>query len=216
MVTTRSIWQLSPRFRFGGRKFKRSLHTKNAANAEGRRCRLEENIRLVESGRLEVPMGADIPLFLLSDGKIDCKPIAVQNRTISTLFTEYLAGLPQESLEADTLYTVRIHMEHIERILGSRFSVAGLTEAHLQNYVLHRSRESGRHGKRLSPTTIKKELGTFSSVWSWAVRAVYVARPFPNKGLRFPKAREKPPFQTWEEIEGKIRSAAFSICSGSC
>ncbi len=29
----------------------------------------------------------------------------------------------------------------------------------------------------------------------------FVTGPFPNGGLKFPKADEKPPFQTWQEIE---------------
>ncbi len=43
------------RFRLGERKFKRSLKTKIESEAETRRIRLEETIRLVESGRLTTP-----------------------------------------------------------------------------------------------------------------------------------------------------------------
>ena len=42
-------------FRFRGRNFKRSLKTKSEQRANSRLHRLEENIRLVESGRLELP-----------------------------------------------------------------------------------------------------------------------------------------------------------------
>ena len=56
-------------FRFGGRKFTRSLKTANRRDAESRRQRLEENIRLVESGRIEIPPDADLPAFLLSDAR---------------------------------------------------------------------------------------------------------------------------------------------------
>ena len=47
-------------FRFGGVKYNRTLKTRSEAEAAGRCRRLEENIRLVESGRLSIPMGADI------------------------------------------------------------------------------------------------------------------------------------------------------------
>ena len=42
-------------FRLGDRKFKKSLRTKSEIETEARRHRLEENLRLVESGRLTIP-----------------------------------------------------------------------------------------------------------------------------------------------------------------
>ena len=56
-------------FRFGGRKFKRSLHTRKQDAADGLARRIEENIKLADRGILTIPAGADIPTFLLSDGK---------------------------------------------------------------------------------------------------------------------------------------------------
>ncbi len=57
-------------FRIGGRKLHASLKTTDRKEAEGCLARLEENLRLVERGRLIPPPDADIPTFLLSDGKI--------------------------------------------------------------------------------------------------------------------------------------------------
>ena len=34
--------------------------------------------------------------------------------------------------------------------------------------------------------------------------------PFPNQGLKYPKTAEKPPFQTWEEIEKQIKRGGLS------
>ena len=73
-------------FRFGGAKFKRSLKTKSKREADARLHRLDENIRLVESGRLEIPEVGDIPLFLLSDGKLSKKTQAVRKKKLSELF----------------------------------------------------------------------------------------------------------------------------------
>lgn len=61
-------------FRYGEQKFKKSLRTKSRKAAEGRLSRLEENISLVESGRLVIPDEADIASFLLSDGQVNGKP----------------------------------------------------------------------------------------------------------------------------------------------
>ena len=55
-------------FRFAGRKFKRSLDTTNPQLAEKSRLRLEENLRLVEQGRLDIPDGVDVAEYLLYDG----------------------------------------------------------------------------------------------------------------------------------------------------
>ena len=52
-------------FRLGSRRFKRSLRTKDERRANASCSRLEENIRLVENGRLEFPPGADVTTFLL-------------------------------------------------------------------------------------------------------------------------------------------------------
>ena len=57
-------------FRFAGRKYKRSLDTKSDTEALGLASRIDQNIKLVERGLLTIPPGADVPTFLLSDGKI--------------------------------------------------------------------------------------------------------------------------------------------------
>ena len=47
-------------------------------------------------------------------------------------------------------------------------------------------------------------------MWNWAKNAGHVARPLPLKGLRYPKMREKPPFQTLAEIERRIAQSMLS------
>ena len=48
-------------------------HAKGVDPRDAERCcgRLEENLRLVERGRLVMPVGADLGLFLLTDGKLN-------------------------------------------------------------------------------------------------------------------------------------------------
>ena len=58
-------------FRIGKDKYRRSLKTKIHREALSRKHRIEENIRLVEIGRLAVPADADMVSFLLSDGKLN-------------------------------------------------------------------------------------------------------------------------------------------------
>ncbi len=202
--------QFHVRFRIGSRKFKRSLKTKNESEAKTRRVRLEETVRLVESGRLTVPANVDLPTYLLSDGQFE-QPLAVPNTVrLGELFDKYTESLPEGSMEANSLYTAKIHMNHLRRILRAGFVVRGLSLSDLQEYIRKRSTEKGIRGRRISPTMIKKELTTFSSVWSWARLCDYVDGPFPNTGLRYPKTVEKPPFQTWKTIENQIARGGLS------
>ena len=202
--------QFHVRFRIGSRKFKRSLKTKSESEAETRRVRLEETIRLVESGRITVPADVDLPTYLLSDGRLD-HPMAVPDAVrLGDLFDEFTESLPEGSMEANSLYTAKIHMNHLRRTLGARFVARDLSLSDLQKHIRKRSTEKGIRGRRVSPTTIKKELTTFSSVWSWARLSGYVDGPFPNSGLRYPKTAEKPPFQTWKAIESQIARGHLS------
>ncbi|MBB3209054.1 integrase [Rhodopirellula rubra] len=197
-------------FRFGGKKFKRSLKTQELSKAEGRLQRLIENIRLVESGRLEVPENADIAMFLLSDGRLDGKPKVARNINLSELFQTFFEQMPDDSLEVNTEKGMKIHERHLERHLGPRFRIQQLIREDLQRYVNKRAKEPGIRGRTLSPTTIRKELATLRSVWNWALGERLVLTPFPNKGLRYPKGEEKPRFQTWDEITAQISRGGLS------
>ena len=197
-------------FRFGDCRFKRSLRTKKKNEAEARRIRLEENTRLVESGRLTIPDGADPATFLLSDGKLEQGQSIPRSLRLAKLCDDYHQSLPDGTMEANSLYTAAIHMHHLERGFGPNYHVRELKLEDLQKYVARRSKQKGTRGRPVSPTTVKKELTTFSSVWNWARLRGYVDGPFPNKGLRYPKTVEKPPFQTWRTIERQIMRGGLS------
>jgi integrase len=196
-------------FRLRGQRFKRSLHTDQERNAYSLLGRIDENLRLVERGKLRIPDGADIPTFLLSDGQI-AQPLELrQIATLGELIDRYEASLPRGALEESTRYTIRIHSGHLKRVLGEQFKVAALTRDDLQRYVNTRAKDFGIRKKSLSPVTIRKEVTTLSGIWTWAEGEGLVG-PFPNKGLKYPKASEKPPFQTWKEIERQIQRGRLS------
>jgi integrase len=197
-------------FRFGGKKFKRSLKTKVQSQADGRLHRLIENIRLVESGRLEIPQNSDVAVFLLSDGRLDGKPKVVKSLDLSGLFKTFFDQLPDDALEDTTMKGMKIHQRHLERHLGCRYRIQYLVREDLQKYVAKRSTEPGIRGRTVSPTTIRKELATLRSVWNWALGEKLVMAPFPNKGLRYPKSQEKPRFQTWDEIVAQLEQGGLT------
>ena len=60
-------------FRLGGAKHHVGVKAADRKEAEAGLVRLEENLRLVERGRLVVPEGADVGLYLISDGRLEQK-----------------------------------------------------------------------------------------------------------------------------------------------
>src|SRR6266404_8045436 len=194
-------------FRFGGRRFKKSLKTGNKTEAEVLVGGVEKNLLRLEQGLLEFPEGADIMSFVLSDGKRSEKTKANRPMTLEEFFQKYKESLPAGAMEANSLDTVKLHMKHFLRHLGSRFPVQNLTLAVLQSYVESRSRDRKRP---ISPVTMKKEVTSFSSIWSWGAQMGFVKGVFPNRGMKYPKTTEKPPFQTWTEIERQIERGGIT------
>lgn len=190
------------KFRYGGRQLGCSLKTSDRKQADALLKRLEANLHEVGLGRLTVPAGVDVPIFLLSDGKAAERPELDRPLTLSELFRKYRdAG---NGKEANTRYTEEIHMEHLERLLGARRAVLGLTAEVMQGYVTERAQEGGKRGK-VSHKTIQKEIGTLASIWNkFAVPQGLATGPAPTKGLVYHKEKAKAPFQTWEQIERRI------------
>lgn len=106
------------RFYYGGAEFKRSLTTGDEKEALSVKGRVEETIRLLERGRLELPAGADPARFILSDGKMTDKPVVQKALTLAGLFSVYDVGVPEGAKEANTRTTERLHCERLRRIVG--------------------------------------------------------------------------------------------------
>jgi integrase len=198
-------------YRIDGRKQQMSLRTGDPEEADACLHRFEENLRLVERGRLEVPPGADLGVFLLSDGKLNRRLIIEKPLTLKEFFEHYLENHPEGAKEASTRYTEDIHIEHLTRLLGPATSVCTITSDTLQSYVDARSRERSKFRRPISHTTIGKEIGTFASIWNkWGVPHGLVTGPAPTKGLAYRKSNSKPPFQTWAQIERQIARGGLS------
>jgi integrase len=191
-------------FRYGGVRFKRSLKTSDPRKASAATVRVDENIRLAETGRIVIPDDADIPAFLLSDGKLSSRPKELSTVTLGELFAIYQERIPAGALEATTLKSEGVHMRHFVRLIGSKKALRTLTNSELQQYITKRSTEKGKRGN-VSGTTIRKELATLGSLWNWAISQELLEKPFPRRGLVFPKRDEKPPFQTLQQIEYQIK-----------
>ncbi|MEM9410450.1 MAG: tyrosine-type recombinase/integrase [Planctomycetota bacterium] len=190
---------------FGGKRYKRSLKTKDRRIANSIKARVEETVMLVESGRITIPPKVDLPSFLLSDGKVINFP-TFERLGLKAAFEEYFDSLPIGSLEPRTIEMLKIHSRHLQRKFGPRFNLAQLSHADLQSYVSHRSKAKGVRGRNLHPGTIKKELCTLGVIWKWAISTEKLPKAkFPSEGLKYPKSEQQSEFQTFEGVSRQTR-----------
>ena len=191
------------RFRYGGREYKRSLRTADAIEANSILSRVEDTIRLLERGRLEMPPNADPGQFILSDGKLNAKPVQSPAITLKELFSQYHETLLDGAKASVTIDGEKIHHQHLRRHLGASTVAKTVGVAQVQEYVRNRLSEKYR-GDLIQPETVKKELTTLRLLWNWAVTQGYLTGPSPTKGVKLPRRAEKPPFRTRIEIQKTI------------
>ena len=187
-------------FRYAGQKHQVALKTTDEREAEDLLNRVERKLELLANGEVSLPDGGDISTFVVTDGRRAEKPSTVLRLTLDDAFQEYQAA--RQSVEPTTLTTIKIHLAHVSRILKARTQLRKLSFDSLQHYVNRRQEEGA------SPVTVRKEITSLCGVWAWASRSDKVTGVFPNRGLEYRKTAEKPPFQTWAEIERQVRQGA--------
>ncbi|MFO0935130.1 MAG: site-specific integrase [Gemmataceae bacterium] len=190
-------------FRLGNEKHFASLKTAERREAESCLSRLEENLRMVERGRLVIPDNADPGIFLLTDGKLVQKVKYDTVMTFSGLAEKYRSTFTVDAKEKNTLTTERIHMKHFEKFFGAKTLLTQISNATVQGYIASRT-DSKYREKPIRPQTIKKEIATLKFVWNWAQRNGYVTATFPGTILVYPKTKLKEPFRTYDQIKSII------------
>src|SRR3954447_17682104 len=75
--------------------------------------RLEESLRFVDRGLLEVPPAPDLGPFLVSGSKQGVKPTVETTLTLGELFRRYQAEHPEGVKESSTRSTESIHTAHL-------------------------------------------------------------------------------------------------------
>lgn len=192
-------------FYHAGKRYSQRVDAANADAAEKIKIAAEEQLDLIKQGRVQVPEGADLGLFVVTDGRLINEPTPEQDLPIGSLYDLYRESLPDGSIEDSTLLTIRIHLKHLARILKPKTSLSSIDVEALQRYVNKRMQESNRRGKTISSVTVKKEIGTLSGLWNWAHNRGKVHGFFPGRGLKYGKAVEPPRFQTYAEIDRQIK-----------
>jgi hypothetical protein len=186
-------------FYWQNRRFTFAVGRVTRPQAEAKATKGGEIVELLERGVLKRPEGVDVAAFIKHDGH---PPAPAESQKVSQksclgeLCEGYL-GAHGGAQEAKTLYTARIHLNHLIATLGRGFDLRRLELSHLQKHV-------DRRCLKVSPVTAAKEFSTFRTAWNWGVRMKLVSGPCPVKGLIYPKADEKPPFRTRAEIERQL------------
>ncbi len=194
-------------FRYHGKRQWLNLGKVSKEEAEAVSAKVDYLLLRLKQNLLELPAGCDIITFLQHDGKPPspekAKQAEQQVLTLADIRNRYFEVHGNGTLEQTTLDGMRQHFKHWVDTLGSNFLMHTLGLADLQRHVDRRARMKGMRGL-LSPGTIKKEVITLRTAWNWAVQFGLIAGKFPNRGLRYAKMDQKPPFMTFAEIERKL------------
>ena len=194
------------RFRWEGIHYQKSIKTTLEAQALRLLAQVETTLADLERGRLTIPDDCeDIGLFIVSDGKQTSRPkskpkASPQVLSVHSLMDRYFAELPVGSQEKNSLATLHYHEKHLKKHLPD-IPISQFSKADLQAYIGKRSKEKWR-GWYISPTTIGKEIKSLRAIWNTYSDQTGV---WLGKGLKYPKGDEQPPFQTWEQIEERIK-----------
>jgi integrase len=194
-------------FRFHGKQHFVMIGKVSLQEAEAKAAQIEYLLMRLKQGLIELPPGTDIVEFVQHDGKppAPATPVSASRKTLTlvTLRDRYLAT-GATGREKSTLYTLRIHFNHLCATLGEKFPLEGLGQADLQRHIERRA------ALGISPVTTRKEITTLRTAWHWAVHDGLLSGDYPNKGLIYPKDDELPPYQTREEIERQVAAGGLA------
>lgn len=191
-------------FRFHGRRYFVTLGEVTADEASEYASRVKSILTRLKLKYISLPPGTGIVDFIQNDGKPPTATAPVpEKKTFGDLRDRYLREVANGSIEDNTLLTLRIHLNHWAKTLGDGFPMRELSQAEVQGHINRRVKKKYR-GKPISAVTIEKEVKTLRALWRWAAGAGFVSGEFPGKSLRYPKAAERLPFATWEEIERRV------------
>jgi integrase len=188
-------------FRHKGKRHYFTIGEVSELEAKATVAKVDYLLMRLKQHLLSVPPGCDIVTFLQYDGKPpEVVPEPEPPKVVTTLakLRDDYFQLHAHVLDRRTILDMRGHWKHLARILKEETPAQDLTLAALQNFVMTRVREG------VEAATAKKETVTLRTCWNWGVRMDLVKGAFPNRGLRFPKGREKPPFMTFAEVVKRI------------
>lgn len=111
-------------FRFGGRQLNYAAGA-DFDQADARRKPVEAFLLDPKTGREQIPESADPGRHIFSTGKLTEKPVLPEFTMLGELFRRYQTERPAGAREDNTRTTERVHVGHLERILGGQLALAG-------------------------------------------------------------------------------------------
>ncbi|OWK47317.1 tyrosine-type recombinase/integrase [Fimbriiglobus ruber] len=190
-------------FRYLGRRHTFTIGRVAKREAELLAANVDRILLRVEQRLLTVPPGIDIVEFVRSDGTLKTPEAAIEEFTFAAVRDGYVEAHATGAVEANTLATTRIHLNHLGKTLGDQFLMRSLSLADVQRHI-DRRLASRHHGRPIGPQTVRKEVSTLGAIWTWAETRGMVSNRFPSRGLIYPKTDEKSPFMTLQEIERRV------------
>lgn len=203
---------LGLQFRYRGQRYHRSLGTTNEVEAKQVKHMVERTLRYLDEGVISLPDDAnadDLWQFLRSNGKVVRRTDLRQSLRLDLVCGEFLDSI--KHLEDNSVDTIKKHLNHFRRILGSHVPLDKVSPANLRYYVAQREAAPGIRGGTIKGDTIRKELQTFKQLWEFAAAEGFVTGTNPCSLISLPKKAEKPPFMTWEEVEQQISLGGLTV-----
>jgi hypothetical protein len=200
-------------FRYQGKRHSHSLGTTDSTSATTAKANVEQRLSLIKTNVLPPPDSAtNLAIFLLHGKSIpigpaieEPVPASRQQFTFEQVAEQYFSDFLKSSIEPASFRMLEIHKKHLLRHLGRRTTMKSIKSSFAQSYINKRAKDPGIRGEKISPVTIKKEVTTLNSILRWAKSEGMIEQNVVNKKLRYPKGKEKPPFQTLQEIATKVK-----------
>jgi len=196
-------WYLA-RFTWDGKEYKKSLKTKDQAEAKAMLRDLENRIHDLRRGRIQIPPNVAPEDFLVwgevALPKGSDRPPAPTFSELAEAYLEASKGFKAES----TLATEKMHLKTAEALLGTAAKRPSdqLRHKDIAQVIQKRLTE-------VTTTTVKKERQTLQSLFAWAVQQELLPSS-PAATLPPIKAsRDRPPFRTLEEIEEMLKQGGL-------
>ncbi len=131
-------------FRYKEWRYAFTIGEVSAADAAVHKASTEELLRLLKRNLIDIPSGCSIEDFMFHRGKppehVAATSTAKKELTLGDLRDAYFKS-QEKKLEQTTLDGIRLHFDHLTRILGQRRIIPTLMRPDLQKYVDKRSEE---------------------------------------------------------------------------
>jgi integrase len=185
-------WQIQ--FMFKSQRHTFALGKVEESEAVSTREKVDYLLMRIKQKLIKLPPACSIIDFVRFDGNPPSEEEKKDPLTLAKLRDNYLS-LHDQVLDPRTISDMRGHWKHLHRLISDTREAETVGLADLQHYVMARVKEG------VESATAKKEIIT---CWNWGKRMSLIVGPFPNRGLRYPKGREKPPFMTFAEVARRI------------